>query len=96
MDDYKRSLYMFARRQIETKHARFVCRAFFITLCVEGSSNVSYKFIGELFPEFARLNDGLRWKRSGKSVLLTEFNTSWWTSGWKKPRLRALDCILRD
>lgn len=99
MDDYKRALYMQARSYLEIKENYFVCRALVHALGQEGFDDILDidEEILELFPEFASLYDGTHWFEKGKCETDDmELDCSWWEFAWAKPRIRALDCLLRD
>jgi len=93
MDDYKRSLYLLARRSIEEYKYTFICNEFTIILLEEGVRGNTQELINELFTEFNSLNDGKYWTPTHYSI---NKSGAWWLYGWREPRLRILDCILRD
>lgn len=94
MDDYKRQLYMRAQQLALKGRTSFVCNALKTALEEEGLG-VKCGNPLELFPEFMGMYDGKCWsKRAVCSKVLPENN--WWDEDWKEPRLRALDCILRN
>lgn len=90
MDDYKRGLYMEARRLIEDCVTIDVCDALYICLDDWGHGTIAH-----IFPEFCQLFDGYRYHRNNTkcTALSVEY---WWEKGWKEPRLRAIDYLLRD
>ena len=110
MDDYKRSLYMYAQRMIASDEVCCTCYALEEVLFREGGDSYcgdSYcgdSYCGdsyhddthlEVFTEFMGLFDGRYWGRR-VDYLLKDSDDLWWEPRWKEPRIRALDCILRD
>lgn len=93
MDDYKRSLYLLARRGIEEDKYAFICTEFKRVLHNEGVTCNKHELTNELFTEFNSLNDGKYWTPTCSSL---NESGAWWLYGWREPRLRILDCILRD
>lgn len=99
MDDYKRTLYMRAQRLIKNGEQSFVCIALKDVLLTDGHDYFGQETEGsvlELFAEFGALYDGTDWKRNGSFSRATCKAGSWWSLGWTEPRIRALDCILRE
>lgn len=90
MDDYKRGLYMEARRLIESGEELYVCSAL-----MEAVDSWYYTPVSEIFPEFAEMFDGYVYYENGRKHFTLSY-MSWWAKGWKEPRLRAIDCLLRD
>ena len=90
MDDYKRGLYMEARRMIESGEEQYVCIA--LETAVDSWCHTS---VSEIFPEFAELFNGYLYYENGQKYH-TLHDMRWWAAGWKEPRLRAIDCLLRD
>lgn len=90
MDDYKRSIYMEVRRRLENGSALYICTALkSIIDCYDTS------VIQEVFPEFYRLFDNNRWHSDG-SIVIGYVADEWWEMGWKEPRIRIIDCLLRE
>ena len=102
MDDYKRGLYLQVRSELERRSTLdltlFVCFELNKVLLDEGSlfdPNSREGHLQDLFPEFFALFDGFEWFDSGLKCKI-EMNDAWWSRYWLEPRIRALDCILRD
>jgi len=105
MDDYKRGLYMQVLRELKShtvgKAWLFTCDKLRRQLVLEGENCTSgicetqTEVIKEFFPEFYQLYDGTYWDQFGGSELVSETN-AWWPDTWLEPRIRALECILRD
>ena len=97
MDDYKRSLYMMAQNKVRsTEGSKYICIALKDILYREGyKPTIGHKVL-EFFPEFSALYDGVLWCEDGISDENFIIENSLWEDGWEEPRIRALDCILRD
>lgn len=110
MDDYKRTLYMIALRELqELQRAGSHERAW---LCVKLATVLRREhqasegdYIGsvddlvqEFFPEFLELFDGIYWSYNGDTnqQMCSAVAAAWWTKAWLEPRIRALECLLRD
>ncbi len=109
MDDYKRTLYMIALRELqELQRAGTPDRAW---LCVKlatvlRSENQKPDFdfvasiddlVTEFFPDFLELFDGSRWGPDNFSIQdPPAVAAAWWPKDWLEPRIRALECLLRD
>ena len=105
MDDYKRGLYMQVLRELKS-HTEyegwfFICNKLRRQLVLEGEGCASRVYemppeiLKEFFPEFHQLYDGTYWDQFGGSEFVSEGHT-WWSDTWLAPRIRALECILRD
>lgn len=105
VDDYKRGLYMQVLREFKS-HAVcenwvFTCNELRCQLISEGDNSASEIYetstgvIKEFFPEFYQLYDGTYWDQIGRYEFVSETNP-WWPNNWLAPRIRALECILRD
>lgn len=105
MDDYKRGLYMQVLREFKS---HTVCEAWLFTCnklrrqlvlegvdCASGIDEKSTGILKEFFPEFYQLYDGTYWDWFGVSSFVCDDNF-WWSPVWLAPRIRALECILRD
>jgi len=101
MDDYKREIYMRVLRKLqETPSYGFVCTELQNTLFedpdfLDDSEDILNAIVDEFFPEFAALFDGTMWSRDGWCEKINK-STAWWEDMWYEPRIRALECILRD
>lgn len=105
MDDYKRGLYMQVLRELKSHTRRkawfFTCNKLRCQLILEGANDTSEiyetptEILKEFFPEFFQLYDGTYWNQFGSSEFVPETN-AWWPDDWLEPRIRALECILRD
>lgn len=105
MDDYKRGLYMQVLRELKShtvcKAGFFNCNKLRRQLVLEGDNSASGIYgtatgiLKEFFPEFYQLYDGTYWGQCGTSELVSETG-AWWPDAWLEPRIRALECILRD
>lgn len=105
VDDYKRGLYMQVLRELKS-HTEyedwfFTCNKLRRQLVLEGVDCAfrvqerSPGILKEFFPEFYQLYDGTYWDQFGGSEFVSEMN-AWWSDTWLAPRIRALECILRD
>lgn len=105
MDDYKRGLYMQVLRELKSHTVRkvglFTCNKLRRQLVLEGANATSGIYetatdiLKEFFPEFCQLYDETYWDQFGDSEFVSETN-AWWPDTWLEPRIRALECILRD
>ncbi len=102
MDDYKRMLYMAAQARLRQNAKRSsslsVCCTLESMLMFEGHCS-SERDVEEYFPEFQALYDGSMWHHC--TTLSPESNKAarggyWWSPNELAPRLRAIDCLLRD
>jgi hypothetical protein len=99
MDDYKRTLYMRAQRLIKDGEQSFVCLALREVLLEDGHHYFGQETedsVLKLFAEFGALYDGTHWECKGTFSRRVGKVDSWWSLGWTEPRIRALDCILRE
>lgn len=97
MDDYARTLYMIALREIQDsgEFAPFVCDELKRTLRADGYHFPTTASVDDLFHHFASLFDGKCWtEKTGKYTC--DSRSGWWEDGWIEPRVRALECLLRD
>ena len=102
MDDYKRSMYLQVRNKLE-HHLKsnadtymFVCYELEEVLISEGVNGlIRCNYLEEMFPEFFDLFDWCAWLENG-TCYDADGDDAWWENGWMPPRIRALDCILRD
>ena len=105
VDDSTRGLYMQVLRELKS---HTVCKAGFFTCnklrrqlvlegenCASGIYKTQTEVIKEFFPEFYQLYDGTYWDQFGGSEFVSGTN-AWWPDAWLEPRIRALECILRD
>ena len=105
MDDYKRGLYMQVLRELKShtvyKAGLFTCNKLRRQLVLESVNDTfvvyetTTRILIEFFPEFYQLYDGTYWDQFGGSEFVSEMN-AWWSDTWLEPRIRALECILRD
>ncbi len=99
MDDYKRAIYMEVLRNLQTRYCiAFVCLNLQCILFEDPDYSDSVdSILTEFFPEFAVLFDQTLWLKNG-TCWDTQIKKSngWWQNGWYEPRIRALECILRD
>lgn len=98
IDDYKRELLMEVQNRI-----RYYCGAKFICCmqkCVLEDESIFENWeilredIDEIFSEFIDMFDGFCWYEDGKNCKV-DIMECWWEPGWKEPRIRILDTILR-
>jgi len=110
MDDYKRTLYMIALRDLqELQRTGSPKRAW---LCVQLATVLRHEsresagdYIGsvdervqEFFPDFLALYDGSYWTR-GKDThqqKCSAVDAAWWPKDWLEPRIRILECLLHE
>lgn len=101
MDDYKREIYMRVLRTLQEKPpCIFVCVELQNTLFedpdfLDNSVDTLNTILDEFFPEFDALFDGTIWSRDGWCEKINK-SMAWWEDWWYEPRIRALECILRD
>lgn len=102
MDDYKRTLYMAAQARLRQKAklsaSLSVCCTLEAILSLEWHC-FSNRDVEEHFPEFQALYDGSMWHHC--TTLSPERSEAarggyWWSPNELAPRLRAIDCLLRD
>ena len=107
MDDYRRALYMQVLNHLKQRlKQRGAVHSY---LCLE-LTNALHKqqhpdtaeYMGnapsvmqEFFPELKALFDTTYWGPTGFSNS-AKIGESWWDPYWVQPRIRALECILRD
>ena len=97
MDDYKRSLYMMAQNRIRSaKGYQYTCVILKDILYLEGYGPTIGNKVLEFFPEFSALYDGVFWCEDGTKDEEWTIENAWWEAEWEEPRIRALDCILRE
>jgi len=110
MDDYKRTLYMIALRDLQelqrtgSPKRAWLCVQLATVLrhesresasCLSGSID---DLVQEFFPEFLELFDGSYWNR-GKDThqqKCSAVDAAWWPKNWLEPRIRILECILHE
>ncbi len=110
MDDYKRTLYMIALRDLqelqrtESSDPVWLCVKLATVLRREHQAPEG-DYIGsvddlvqEFFPEFLILFDGSYWPYKGKTHKqgCSAVAAAWWSKHWLEPRIRILECLLRD
>ena len=100
MDDYKRGLYLQVRNELGRWSGTplYVCYELVDALVREGADVDEldeHIWLFSIFPEFLTLFDGSVWRKNNTSDE-TELGDAWWENFWIEPRIRALDCILRD
>lgn len=101
MDDYKRTIYMEVLRKLQEKPSyTFICLELHHTLFDnqdEDLTDTADSILTEFFPEFAALFDGTMWFKNNRcwGIEITR-SMGWWEDWWYEPRIRALECILRD
>jgi len=107
MDDMKRAIYMSALEKISREKAPCICIALKIAVAeVLGCLHheISDGLLEELLPEFFQLFDGVAWyKLEAYDDLISSYVQKdkmhiapWWKYGWKTPRIRILNYILRE
>lgn len=100
IDNYKRSLYMRALEKVGSRRAlyiTFICRALESVLVEEGFNCMETKdALYDLFPEFMKFYDHSCWFENGRHKYSIDSSLAWWEQYWIEPRVRALDCLLRD
>lgn len=105
MDDMKRATYMLALEKISNGKKRnpiWVCLTLkYALMDIIGTDYNLFddEELMELFPEFFQLYDGRKWDKGARYIELgttqsQSIDWAWWKSGWKKPRIRILNCIL--
>ena len=109
MDDYKRTLYMIALRDLQELQKNMGSASMW--LCVrlavilrnehQASADACIGSIGDLvqefFPEFLELFDGSYWaNKTFDYQAAPAVAAAWWPKDWLEPRIRALECLLRD
>lgn len=107
MDDMKRAIYMLALEKISREKISCICIALKRAVVeVLGCQHheISDELLEELLPEFFQLFDGVSWyKLEAYDDLVslyvqkdTMHSALWWEYGWKTPRIRILNYILRE
>ena len=99
MDDYKRTLYMEARRRLSlpSEHLdkeTFLCCALANVLLDEGYFFVNGKHFQKLFTEFRQLWDGYYYTSNGARIRSTDPSQIWWGSISTSPRIAMIDFLL--
>lgn len=106
MDDYKRTLYMqvlTALYQARKNYAlAFICQELRRTIYNEQSDYYRpsmidnyVELLDKFFPEFYAMFDSMCYQPDGDRYSI-QIIRCWWEPGWIEPRIRALECILRD
>jgi hypothetical protein len=110
MDDYKRTLYMIALRDLQelqrtgSSNRVWLCvRLATVLQCEHQASAGDYigsvdELVQEFFPEFLELFDGSYWTHR-KDIHKHRYSAvvaAWWSKDWLEPRIRILECLLRD
>lgn len=106
MDDYKRTLYMQTLTALyqarKDRKLAFICHELRRTFYNEHSDSFrpliadhSSEIVREFFPEFRAMFDGKRYYSNGIGYP-TSIKENWWQVDLIEPRIRALECILRD
>lgn len=110
MDDYKRTLYMIALRELqelqraENRTGCWLCVRLATVLRREHQTSAEAyiestdDLVQEFFPEFLELFDGSYWSSSQNTHLQSPpaAAAAWWPKDWLEPRIRILECLLRD
>ncbi len=110
MDDYKRTLYMIALRDLQelqrtgSPKREWLCVRLATVLRRERQALAGDCFgsvddlVQEFFPEFLELFDGSYWTRwkDIHNQRYSAVDAAWWPKDWLEPRIRILECILRD
>ena len=100
MDDYKRTLYMEARRRLSPPREVpnspiFLRTALQEVLADEGMSWPKQKELGSLFSELFQLWDGFNYSSAGRiPKRLDSFTTVWWAVIDPVPRIAMIDFLL--
>jgi len=106
MDDYKRGLYMQVLNHLKSleqrpSHLNHLCLELKAALNKQQHPDTA-RYMGdptnamqEFFPELIALFDETCWEPCGFSAC-AKIGDSWWDPAWIEPRIRALECILRD
>lgn len=110
MDDYKRTLYMIALRDLQelqrtgSSNRVWLCTKLATVLrherqalagdCIGSVDDL----VPEFFPEFLELFDGSYWthRKDIHNQRYSAVDAAWWPKDWLEPRIRILECILRD
>jgi hypothetical protein len=113
MDDYKRTLYMIALRDLQelqrtgSPKREWLCVQLATVLRHERQASAG-DYIGpvddlvqEFFPDFLALYDGSYWTRRKDTHMIhnqrySAVDAAWWQQVWLEPRIRILECLLRD
>jgi hypothetical protein len=110
MDDYKRTLYMIALRDLQelqrtgSSNRVWLCPKLAAVLLRERQALAGDcigsvdDLVPEFFPEFLELFDGSYWTRRKDihNQRYSAVDAAWWPKDWLEPRIRILECILRD
>ena len=98
MDDYKRTLYMEARRRLSLSPEHldketFLCCALAKVLLDEGYFLVNEKHFQKLFTEFRQLWDGYYYSSNGARISSNP-SQIWWGGLSTSPRIAMIDFLL--
>lgn len=109
MDDYKRTLYMIALRELQERQRAEIDLGCWLCVVLAGvirreNQKPDFDFVApiddlvtEFFPEFLELFDGSRWTPNNFSTQHPPAAAAaWWAKDWLEPRIRILECLLRD
>lgn len=110
MDDYKRTLYMIALRELQelqktgSSERMWLCVRLATTLRREHQTSAEAcigstdDLVEEFFPDFLELFNGSYWSRENdlKQQRRAAVAAPWWPKDWLEPRIRILECLLRD
>lgn len=110
MDDYKRTLYMIALRDLQELQKNVGSNRAW--LCVKLTTVLRHEhqalagdcigsvddLVPEFFPEFLELFDGSYWtfKQDVNQQNTSAVAAAWWPKDWLEPRIRILECILHE
>ena len=110
MDDYKRTLYMIALRDLQelqrtgSSNRVWLCTKLAAVLrrehqalagdCIGSVDDL----VPEFFPEFLELFDGNYWNsiQDAHKQSYSAVDAAWWPKNWLEPRIRILECILHE
>ena len=110
MDDYKRTLYMIALRELKelqrtgSQERLWLCVRLTTILRRENQTPDFYfvasvdDLVQEFFPDFLELFDGSYWtfEQNSNQQNTSAVAAAWWPKDWLEPRIRILECLLRD
>lgn len=99
MDDYKRTLYMEARRRLSLPPEHlgketFLCCALAKVLLDEGYFLATEEYSQKLFTEFRQLWDGYYYSSNGARISSTDPSCIWWGGRSTIPRIAMIDFLL--